>query len=307
MINKRVIFIVLIGIIFSTSLAFAQIPSPLKDVKVTGLVMLDSTTGIYTYNYSIFNPPINDGKIFHFEIDITKPLNSQELNSAGLVIRRGVKAQGGMIIRSFEEEVARIKEVLQKPVIPVGAQPPFGQPFPGWITAITVMGTVSWGGSEQSLILPNQTFGGFILTSYGLPGIRDVKIEPDIDIDNLPEQYWENIELTKQLEDSLIYQTKTLGPTAPPADFKPVSFIDYIISMKHEAFSLGWITNQGIEQSLDAKLENAKKKIEQGNKNAAKNILNAFINEVEAQKDKHLTSEAYGLLKYNVEYLIGRL
>ena len=199
MINRRVIFIVLIGIIFSTSLAFAQIPSPLKDVKVTGLVMLDSTTGIYTYNYSIFNPPINDGKIFHFEIDITKPLNSQELNSAVLVIRRGVKAQWGMIIRSFEEEVARIKEVLQKPVIPVGAQPPFGQPFPGWITAITVMGTVSWGGSEQSLILPNQTFGGFILTSYGLPGIRDVKIEPDIDIDNLPEQYWENIELTKQL------------------------------------------------------------------------------------------------------------
>ena len=77
--------------------------------------------------------------------------------------------------------------------------------------------------------------------------------------------------------------------------------------MKHEAFSLGWITNQGIEQSLDAKLENAKKKIEQGNKNAAKNILGAFINEVEAQRDKHLTSEAYGLLKYNVEYLIGKL
>ena len=77
--------------------------------------------------------------------------------------------------------------------------------------------------------------------------------------------------------------------------------------MKHEAFSLGWITNQGIEQSLDAKLENAKKKIEQGNTNAAKNILEAFINEVEAQKDKHLTSEAYGLLKYNVEYLIGKL
>ena len=77
--------------------------------------------------------------------------------------------------------------------------------------------------------------------------------------------------------------------------------------MKHEAFKLGWITNQGIEQSLDAKLDNAKKKIEQGNKNAAKNILGAFINEVEAQRDKYLTSEAYGLLKYNVQYLIGKL
>ena len=100
---------------------------------------------------------------------------------------------------------------------------------------------------------------------------------------------------------------KTLGPTAPPADFKPVIFIDYIISVKHEAFSLGWIKNKGIENSLDAKLENAKKKLEQGNTTAAKNLLNAFINEVEAQKDKHLTSEAYGLLKYNVQYLIEKL
>jgi len=313
--KNRWIFSLMI-IAFLTLTSFAHIPSPLKDVKVAAAVKLDSATGLYEYRYSIFNPPTNDGKIFIFQIDISKPLNGKELNSAGLVIQRGMNIQGKMMIRSFEEEVARMKETLEKLVIPVGAIPPLGYSFPGWTADITVMGTVMWGGSEQSLILPGQTVGGFVLTSYGLPGIRDAIMSPFIDYDNLPEEYYENVELTKQLQDSLEYHTKTIGPTAPPADFKPLDFLNYIIDLKHQAFSLGWIKDKGIEESLDAKLESAKKKIAEGNTGAAKNILNAFINEVEAQgcetyencpPGKHLTSEAYALLKYNVRYLIDKL
>ncbi|MBI4824630.1 MAG: hypothetical protein HY805_10450 [Nitrospirae bacterium] len=109
---------------------------------------------------------------------------------------------------------------------------------------------------------------------------------------------------------------KTLGPKDPPAELKPIDFLNYIINLKHEAFTLGWITNKGIEMSLDQKLDAAKKKLEQGQNSTAKNILNALINEVEAQgcetydnclKGKHLLPEAYALLKYNVLYLIERL
>lgn len=305
--QKRLSFIFLIGIILLASSSFAQIPSPLKDIRVTGTVTLDNTTGLYTYSYSIFNPPANDGKVFIFEIDIVKPLNSQELSSNGLVIQSGMNIQGKILIRSFEEEVARIKKILQKPVIPVGARPPLGYPFPGWDVGIAVMGTVMWGGSEQSLVLPNQTLGGFVLTSFGLPGIREAKLQPDLNVDTLPDEYYENVELTKQLGDSLIYRTKTIGPIAPPADFKPVDLLNYIIDLKHQSFSLGWIDNAGVENSLDAKLDNAKKKIEEGNITAAKNILDAFLNEVESQNKKHLTSEAYALMKYNVQYLLEQL
>lgn len=86
--------------------------------------------------------------------------------------------------------------------------------------------------------------------------------------------------------------------------------------MKHEAFDLGWIKNKGILQSLDAKIESAKRALERGQTKTAMNKLNAFINEVEAQgcasyedcpPGKHLTSEAYGLLKYNAQYLIDHL
>ncbi|MEC4677058.1 MAG: hypothetical protein VST72_09115, partial [Nitrospirota bacterium] len=185
-----------------------------------------------------------------------------------------------------------------------------------WSCGLSIERLAGWGSMESYSIPPGKKMGSFILTSYAIPGIRDAKIQPDIDYDNLPDEYYGNVELTKQLQDSLIYSTKTIGPTAPPADFKPIEFLDYIISLKHEAASLGWITNKGIENSLDKKLDNAKKKLEQGNTTAAKNILNAFLKEVEAQgcksshdcpKGKHLTPEAYGLLKYNVEYLIDNL
>jgi hypothetical protein len=86
-----------------------------------------------------------------------------------------------------------------------------------------------------------------------------------------------------------------------------INLIDMLISDVNTAYEKGWIDNQGIANSLDQKLENAKNQLEKGKTNTAINMLSAFLNEVEAQKDKHLTSEAYALLKFNAEYLIQRL
>lgn len=177
-------------------------------------------------------------------------------------------------------------------------------------------------------ILAGQTVRGLSFKSKGLPTILNVAFTGveravysppgDYDTDEVEESF-ERVynKLKEQYPEKFEYVIKkTIGPTAPPADFKPIEFLNYVIDLKHQAASLGWITNQGVENSLDAKLDNAKKKIEQGNTTAAKNILNAFINEVEAQgcavyencpSGKHLTPEAYALLKYNVQYLIGKL
>jgi hypothetical protein len=100
---------------------------------------------------------------------------------------------------------------------------------------------------------------------------------------------------------------KTLAPFAPPNTFVPLTFIDTIASYKHQAFDLGWIDNQGIVTSLDAKLDSAKKYLEQGQTIPAINELEAFVIEVEAQKNTHLNSEPYALLKYNAGYLIAEL
>ncbi len=177
-------------------------------------------------------------------------------------------------------------------------------------------------------ILPGETKSGFFFKSKGVPtivnsvflgGKRAIYSPPgDYDTDDVVESFDRVMKtLEEQYPEKFEYVVrKTIGPTAPPSDFKPLDFLNYIIDLKHQSTSLGWIRDKGIEQSLDTKLENAKKKIEQGNVGAAKNILEALINEVEAQgcesyescpSGKHLTSEAYALLKYNVRYLIENL
>ena len=77
----------------------------------------------------------------------------------------------------------------------------------------------------------------------------------------------------------------------------------------------GWIKVDGVHKSLLAKLTNAKRKVEVGDTKVAKNLLNAFLNEVQATScpdftcagNKLLTSEAYALLFFNGQFLWERL
>jgi DNA-binding beta-propeller fold protein YncE len=69
----------------------------------------------------------------------------------------------------------------------------------------------------------------------------------------------------------------------------------------------GAIDNAGTANSLKAKLDDAQKKIDQGNIKAAENILQAFINEVEAQSGKHITTEVAEILITDARYVIEHL
>ena len=172
-----------------------------------------------------------------------------------------------------------------------------------------------WGSIDEPFrILPGHALDGFQLTSPGLPAIRTTEIEPGIDYDNLPEEYSDEAK-ARQLRDSLIYVTVSVGPKAPPQDFVPIEFLNYLISLLHQSRANGWVTRDGAQQSLLTKLVDAKHKLEEGNGKVAKNILNAFLNEVRAGScqqftcpgNKPLTSEAYALLFFNGQYLFERL
>ncbi|MBI4824628.1 MAG: hypothetical protein HY805_10440 [Nitrospirae bacterium] len=296
---KRQICIVSLLVFVSVAYS-AEIPK-YEEYFVQTVVNFDSISGIYKYNYTLINPVGNKNELWSLDIYIPKDPKGIELSWENLTYGEGYSRTSS--------------ETIKDKIIAVGIDGPSG-----WTYGIGYdeegkgfVGSATLSGIE---ILPGSSVKGLILTSYGLPAIRDTMLQPYVDTDSLPDEYYENEELSKQLQDSLIYHTKTIGPTAPPLDFNPLSFLDYIISMKHEAFSLGWITNKGIEMSLDQKLDAARKKLSAGDTKTAKNILNALINEVEAQgcetyegcpKGKHLTPEAYALLKYNVLYLIERL
>jgi hypothetical protein len=78
------------------------------------------------------------------------------------------------------------------------------------------------------------------------------------------------------------------------------SMMSVVTSLHNE----GKIDNAGIYDSLIAKLEAAAKN---KNINAASNVLEAFINEVQAQSGQHITEEAANLLVADVQWLLAHL
>ncbi|MEX2116291.1 MAG: hypothetical protein WEB37_05340 [Bacteroidota bacterium] len=132
---------------------------------------------------------------------------------------------------------------------------------------------------------------------YYAQGYNDISNDPDDPI------LWYNNVLVNSARGF------TLGPSDPPTPLVPLVYIDTIASYRHQALRLGWIKNQGIVKSLDQKLENARSQLQKGNNASAKSILQAFINEVEAlnKQGDQISAEAYALLKFNAEFLVGKL
>lgn len=280
------------------------IPSPLQGVTVSTTVSKDGQTGIFTYRYRIFNPDINDGKIFSIDIEVGRGHNDAILSREGLV-------NGPRYMRHSSEDAFQ-----RVPMVPVGVFGPEGWTSDlGFDAQTPPRGFAGWGSIDDPfMILPGRALEGFQLSSYGLPGIRMVRILPDIDWDNVPEEF-SDPEKARELRDGLIYGTKTVGPQAPPQDFVPIEFLNYLISLLHDSRQLGWINVDGTHQSLLAKLLQAKRALEIGQTGVAKNTLNAFLNEVRAVScpefacpgNKPLTSEGYALLFFNGQFLWERL
>ena len=94
--------------------------------------------------------------------------------------------------------------------------------------------------------------------------------------------------------------------TSPELVFEPIkivnpSSIQQDISI---AVKMNLITNRGIANSLQQKIENAGKQKEKGQTKAAINLLQAFINEVKAQLGKAVAKDAAELLIADAEQLL---
>lgn len=279
------------------------IPSPLQGVAISAKV--SKRNDIFTFGYRVFNPHSNDGHILNLDIDITRGPSDAILSREGLTNGRGY------LRHTSEATFQRV------PMVPVGILGP-----PDWTLGLgfhsknDVRGYASWGGIEDSsLILPGQSLEGFQLTSYGLPGIRTVEVHPDIDWQNVPDEFSDSAK-ARQLRDSLIFSTKTVGPTAPPADFVPKEFLNYLISLLHDSRDLGWVKEDKAQEKLLKQLLKAKRDLEKDKTANAVKELKKFVEEVEdsscrefhcRDRRKALTSEAYALLYFNGQYLIEQL
>jgi hypothetical protein len=104
------------------------------------------------------------------------------------------------------------------------------------------------------------------------------------------------------------FQGQTLSAQVlPDSQLQPALLIQRLISLKEQAASLGWIDNHGAANSLDQKLKNALADLQRGDNQAATGVLNAFLNELDAQHGKHVNDSAFFLLKANVQFILTKL
>jgi len=86
----------------------------------------------------------------------------------------------------------------------------------------------------------------------------------------------------------------TVGVTALPSDLSSSVLVARLAALVDRACGLGWIDNQGICRSLQAKV-----KTEPG-------PLHALLNELNAQRGRHVSEAAYILISQNVAYILAR-
>ncbi len=166
-------------------------------------------------------------------------------------------------------------------------------------------------GKNSNALAPGDSLKGFLIECRSLPVLGNAYVQGQTR--KLPwPAHFKDTSFRNRLSRLWIFPANyiclhTVVPSAPPDIVQVAAFLDTLISYKHQALALKWIDNVGIANSLDQKLENARQQLGKRDSVAARNTLQAFVNEVEAQNDKHITSEAYALLKFNAEYLIDRL
>jgi len=100
---------------------------------------------------------------------------------------------------------------------------------------------------------------------------------------------------------------KTIGPVLPPSPFDPVGFLDTLTSYTTRSLSLGWIKDQATADKYTGYFASAKTSLQQNNIAAARTGLQQVLQAVNADSTSNITSEAYALLRYNTEYLLGQL
>lgn len=304
---------------------------PLTTATVRAAVTYDSAKDVFRYAYTIINAPQSVGQIDSFYIDIATLPGGITLSSDGLI--NSATGYSGIGVLSLSSEV-------ENTTIPVGFE---SQPE-GWDSGPSAELTAGWYGPLPPgvPISPGQSLGLFVLTSHGLPGVRRFTVEPSYDPDDFikgniddadsDEEAQQIVDLDNAIQRAIQFQGITIGPIRPPSLTDLTQLINFLISLKHQSVSSGWLSGEEFINQLDKKLEQAKKALAEGKGFKARKKLEQFINELEQQrkeqeKRQHEASEkgkekreewpeedkrflndnAFFLLKPNAEFIISKL
>lgn len=281
------------------ALAVGLLPIPvLRDVQIRAEARHDAARGWYVYSYAVSNPARNTGEIDGIEIDIQNPYGTR-LAADSLTISRGGNPY------DYQQQYDRIKANpywgRHLPLfVPVGLKVP-----PRWNSGLKVTEVASmYPGTGDDSIKPGMSQGGFELTSYGLPSIRDVWFRPewvfmvaDHDAVTLADR-----EAAGQIEQNIKYQTVTLGPSG--VDRGSFAHWNLLRDDLARAIGLGWFPDAGLANTLTIQLAAARAALDARDLYLTHQRLAVLLATISASTPAQRTSEGYGLMYFNVKAII---
>ena len=185
---------------------------------------------------------------------------------------------------------------------PIGSMSPAG-----WKAFLSIDATLDWygiagGAVDEDSIPPGAGLSGFGVRSTYLPGIRTVRAEPTWQsCCSQPDPGSEEGEHPSP--DSFAVAGTTIGPTRAPSDVTGSAGVALVIDDLDDICVLGWIDDGGVCNSLRVKLVQAQASII-ADRPAARQQLQAFLNELDAQRGQHVNENAYWLLRTLAEHVI---
>jgi len=182
---------------------------------------------------------------------------------------------------------------------------------PGWLSLLPTkpFNAILWdlGDSQKRrMIKAGQSGEGFELRDTGLPAIIRYFVKG-----YAPSTIWDEPEHTdEEVRNDILMNSVsgfTIAPKLPPSPFEPLNFLDTLSSYTTQSRSLGWINNQPTADKYLGYFSTARAKLVQRDSGGARTILQQVLHDVDIDSTANLTSEAYALLKFNTEYLVGAL
>jgi len=308
---RRLTFLFVFSLVFSPTLGEAIHPPEeipiFTQIQLDGMVALDQSNSLYTFQYTLTNPATNTGMVSDVIIDIGVPASALTLPSTGLQFDWGDRIDGTRAFLTFDDDLQRWNNNplrVNEPevrVVPVGTILPGGESR----SNLTAFNAVVW--HIHPYLIPGSNLGPFQVFSPGLPTIRSFEVGPYFapTSEGFGEDPGEDLEIAKRL----ILRSKTIGPTAPPALFDAQAFLETMRGYIAESQTLGWLSDPALATTLTGYLDTVAAAITSGDTAGAELALASFIAAlpVPPASTAACTSECAGLLVFNAQYLLGQL
>ena len=231
----------------------------------------------------------DDGSGVHstyYTIDGLEPSTDSEIGNEIILTEEGIHT-----IKYFSVDSAGNMEDVRQVTVKIDMTPP----------EMEVMIPVDGDYLHSDIIVPDYSVMDGLSGAASIKAVIDDRIILDGDEVDM-------LELSTGIHEFSIEASDNAGNTVSRIiNFRVVSNIDSLIALNERALSSGWITEGNVAMRFGDQLELAKRKLNAGQETTAINLLNTYINEIDAKTGKSVTLMGAQVLKNEALYVVDGL